>query len=122
MNNETKEASHLFATPIEPFTDSSKARQWYLTLSSWLKDNDFQPSDTDPCLFVIRHHRVKLFVAVYVDDILTVSNDQSVIHRFQSILSQRFKTTHDQEITGIVGIGIQQLENGSIHMTQKEVH
>jgi hypothetical protein len=70
-------------------------RLWALKLHSVLKSIGFQRIDCDYSVYVYWCGNVKVFVLVYVDDLLLVSNSKDAIRRVKNDLSAHFKL-HDQ--------------------------
>ena len=68
------------------------ARCWNATLDSFLKSNGFRQSDADHCIYIKHIVDDGCFVifAVYVDDIIPVSNDMKLLHIEKEILCKKF--------------------------------
>lgn len=55
-------------------------RAWFTRFSLFLLDIRFQASVIDSSLFLFFHGNVKLFMLVYVDDIIITGTDCAYIH------------------------------------------
>jgi hypothetical protein len=58
------------------------SRQWAIKLTNYLKEIAFEQSKSDPCVFVKRDevNNDVIFVLVYVDDMMLVSNSTQTIN------------------------------------------
>jgi hypothetical protein len=60
-------------------------RAWFTRLSQALFELGFHSSSVDTSLFIYYHSNVTLYLLVYVDDILIIGTDTTVLH---SIIAQ----------------------------------
>ena len=60
------------------------ARRWYLHLRSILLKMGFRQLFTDSCIYLKRSSGVLLIIAVYVDDLLAISNLESELEKFKA--------------------------------------
>ena len=82
-------------------------RLWALKLHSVLESIGFQRIDCDYSVYVYRRDDIKVFVPVYVDDLLLASNSKDAIRRVKDDLAAHFKL-HDQgPAKSILGIKIE---------------
>lgn len=83
-------------------------RNWNHTIDKWLIEQGFTKSQADPCLYIkITQNREEyLIVALYVDDILTVSHKTEIRNNFVDKLSKRFKLTDGGEAKWFLGMRI----------------
>jgi Reverse transcriptase (RNA-dependent DNA polymerase)/gag-polypeptide of LTR copia-type len=80
-------------------------RDWNLLLRDYLIGQcGFTQSLADPCLFVNRDR--KLYLLVYVDDILAAAEHQTEIDWFAKMLSRRFNTKNLGEISKVLGMRV----------------
>lgn len=82
------------------------SRQWYLELDSNLKRNGFQRSLVDPCVYFDINSTKMTFVAVFIDDLLIFSNDDTKKLFLKTKLRERFKMTDLGEAKFCVGLRI----------------
>ncbi|GKV47997.1 hypothetical protein SLEP1_g54840 [Rubroshorea leprosula] len=66
------------------------SRNWFAKLSSALLEVGFLSSPVDPSLFTRINGAIKMFVLVYVDDIIVTGNDVAAISSLKSFLHSRF--------------------------------
>jgi hypothetical protein len=65
---------------------------WYKELETFLLSIDFvKATGIDPCLFLLKDKELVLYLLVYVDDLLIISNSEVFSSRFKAKLQQRFK-------------------------------
>ena len=81
-------------------------REWAGLFSAFLANWGFTRSKIDTCLYTYRIGSTFLWAAVYVDDVLLVSNNQALRARFMSALSARFPTDDKGELQWLLGIAI----------------
>jgi transposase InsO family protein len=94
-------------------------RQWNRKLITFLLDSNFRQCDYDPCLF-ISLGPTKVYVAVYVDDILISSSSEEEIARTKALFSSTFKMTDLGELE--VFLGIKVTRSGSILQLSQEAY
>ena len=96
-------------------------REWYTLLSSFLIECGYKRSDADKCLFSRTEGQTVSYLAVYVDDILVVSNKEEEVQRVTKMLGDRFHSITIQEGADIsfVGIEIHTEPNGDVKIRQK---
>jgi hypothetical protein len=67
------------------------ARLWYNTIAAFLESKGFVKNFYDPCIFVRQNAAgVKLYCAIYVDDIKAICADQAELDLFQFQLEEIF--------------------------------
>ena len=82
-------------------------RLWYQTLKTYMQSQGFQPMDSEQCVF-IRHDGSKWQVVIlYVDDLLTFSNDANMKAEFTEALCKKFKVEDKGKLQYYLGINIQ---------------
>ena len=81
-------------------------REWAGLFSSFLASWGFTRSKIDTCLYMYHFGSTFLWAAVYVDDVLLVSNDKPLRARFMAALSARFPTDDKGELQWLLGIAI----------------
>lgn len=65
-------------------------RAWFTRLSTYLISHGFHAAKSDASLFVYRHSTARIYVLVYVDDILVTSNHPPSISHLISTLKSKF--------------------------------
>ena len=68
----------------------TKASQlWHKTFHEFMVKEGFTPNPRDPCLYV--HNKLKLFCALYVDDILSAAKNEKQLLSFLKRMEKMFK-------------------------------
>ena len=88
------------------------ARCWNIAIDEFLKLNGFKMSGADSCLYVKSVKDVNgninfVILALYVDDILLMSNSNDMMAREKESLSKRFNISDQGEVHFILGMLIQ---------------
>uniref|UniRef100_A0A1Y1M571 Integrase catalytic domain-containing protein n=1 Tax=Photinus pyralis TaxID=7054 RepID=A0A1Y1M571_PHOPY len=93
------------------------SRCWNQKFTVFIRDFNFKPCDSDPCVFVRRNKNIIVIVALYVDDGLVVSNSANEIDHVLSYLCKQFDVkVFDAKC--FVGLEIEQFSDGSIRIHQ----
>ena len=87
------------------------ARCWNQTLDVFLLKNGYRKSNADSCIYVKSVKQENGFIsfvilAVYVDDIIPVSNDPEMLASEKQLLSNEFQMVDQGEIQFILGMSI----------------
>ncbi|KAK3749555.1 hypothetical protein QZH41_007287 [Actinostola sp. cb2023] len=106
-----KKPDHVCKLKKSIYGLKQSARCWNTTIDEYLKSADYRKSDADGCIYVksIREadgHISYMIMGVYVDDIVTVSNDCSLLKAEKAGLCQRFKMVDQGEIHYLLGMSI----------------
>ena len=95
-------------------------REWATLLSTFLIGWGFTRSSIDTCLYTYSSGSIFLWAAVYVDDVLLVSNNQALRTRFMSALTARFPTDDKGELQWLLGIAVTRDRKArTLHLSQK---
>lgn len=81
-------------------------RRWYQCLDEFLKQQNFQQSENDPCLYVKTCNNVTLFILIYVDDIIIASNVPAELTLVKDALKDRFDMVDLGVVTHFLGIEV----------------
>ncbi|PKU80918.1 Retrovirus-related Pol polyprotein from transposon TNT 1-94 [Dendrobium catenatum] len=81
-------------------------RQWYNTLTSFLVSLGFSHSTSDPSLLILTKGNIKLFLLIYVDDILLTGNDPTALNNTINQLQQQFRMKILGPVSSFLGISI----------------
>ena len=79
------------------------ATEWNHTLDAWMRNNGFNASIKDPCLYV--HAQRALHVLTYVDDLLIMGAESETVEWFKRKLTATFASTlggHIKQYLGMV--------------------
>ena len=66
-------------------------RCWNIAIDDHLKKMKFVQTEGDPCLYVSRDDAERVFIAVYVDDILIAAKTDKRIDEVKAAIASRFK-------------------------------
>jgi transposase InsO family protein len=100
-------------------------RCWNEKIDRYLKSQGYQQSDADPCIY----HRTKnvggrmvlLYIGVYVDDTIFMSNDTATLHSEKAKISEEFSMDDRGEIHFILGMEIRRdRANKILTISQKQ--
>ena len=85
------------------------ARCWNQTLDSFLRANGYRKSGADTCIYVKSERKPNGFIsfvilAVYVDDIIPVSNDVDMLNAEKESLCREFEMVDQGEIHFVLGM------------------
>ncbi|XP_020682429.1 uncharacterized protein LOC110099574 [Dendrobium catenatum] len=94
-------------------------RQWYNTFTSVLVSLGFRHSQSDPSLLLYTKNQVKIFLLIYVDDILVAGNDSILISSILAKLNSEFAMKHLGEVHDFLGIQISK-SNSSYFLSQAQ--
>lgn len=97
------------------------ARAWYLKLSGELEKAGFLPCHTDPCLFKGKCMGAEVYILVYVDDLLIISDHAEAAEQVQKTVTTAFKARVMGEPTYFLGLHIDRdATTGSIYLGQRQ--
>ena len=65
-------------------------RAWYHELRKFLIASGFHNSHVDTSLLVLNNGVNRLYLLVYVDDIILTGNDDTMVHKFMQLLAHQF--------------------------------
>ncbi|PKU66380.1 Retrovirus-related Pol polyprotein from transposon TNT 1-94 [Dendrobium catenatum] len=82
-------------------------RQWYNTFTAYLISLGFANSISDPSLFILNKSDCKLFLLIYVDDILFTGNNKTMLDNILAHLHSRFSIKHLGTAHQFLGIKIE---------------
>ena len=95
------------------------SRQWFLKLTSALKDAGYQQSKADYSLFVRSKGASLTAILVYVDDVILAGNDLSFIEKTKEFLASRFKLKDLGKLKYFLGIEVARSSRG-ISLSQRK--
>jgi hypothetical protein len=78
-------------------------------IGNFLKESGLKQSNADPCLYILEKGKEKLFLVLYVDDMLIVSTTSEMQNELVSKLKKKFKIT-GKPATYFLGLEIEQTE------------
>ena len=83
-------------------------RNWHQTLNSYLKEQGFDQSTADPCVFIKHESNDVTILLVWVDDIIIATNTTDLMSDIKSKLSLKFRMKDLGELSSFLGIKFQQ--------------
>lgn len=100
-----------------PYGLKQAPRAWFTRLSTFLLSHGFLASKSDPSLFIYRSSTIRIYILIYVDDILVTSNDPSSISRLISTLHSEFALKDLGSLHYFLGIEAVST-SGGLHLCQ----
>lgn len=94
------------------------ARVWNKTLNSILIKEGYKQSQIDLCLYVKRTNYEKIYLIIYVDDIIIASNNEKCISDLYKRLCNYFELTDLGDISYYLGIKVTKDEDGIYSIDQ----
>jgi hypothetical protein len=86
------------------------ARCWNDKIDAYLKASEYKQSSADPCIYyrtqMIGNKAVVVFIGVYVDDTIFMSNDTAVLEAEKARISSEFAMDDRGEIHFILGMEV----------------
>ena len=82
------------------------ARVWNQWIDTVLRENGFERSSADSCLYVRRSKEFMVFVLIYVDDIVVVCKTDEEYQHFTNILRSKFKISELGNLKYFLGIHV----------------
>lgn len=99
-------------------------RAWNTRIDTYFKKNGFTQCPYEAALYVKKYRNNILLVALYVDDLIFLGNDNKMICEFKNEMTREFEMTDLGQMKFFLGLEIQQGEEGifvSQEMYAKEI-
>ena len=93
-------------------------RAWFDTFTSHLKDEGYVHSPHNPCVFSKRVGEKFIHLAVFVDDVVAVSNCDEMQRDLTAKMKSVFKLTESDTLENVLGFHIDYNTDGSMTLTQ----
>lgn len=93
------------------------SRVWNKKFTSFIKQFEFKPLISDPCVFVRKKGNSHMMLGIYVDDGLIAKSDGAEIKKVIDYLQQEFEMKCS-DATCFLGMAINYYEDGSLHLSQ----
>ena len=90
-------------------------------MDNFLKSSGYEQCNADPCLYVKQVRDGLLMIALYVDDMLTASNNKKLLRQQKEVLQERFCMKDLGEAHYCLGIEIERDRNNKrmlLHQTR----
>jgi histone deacetylase 1/2 len=94
-------------------------RAWQHALFDLLREEGYQQSLKEPCVWFRRIANTIVIIAVYVDDVLITGDNTAEINRISSTMGKRFKMKDLGEIRQFLGIEARHLPGGALFISQE---
>ncbi|CAN0884915.1 Retrovirus-related Pol polyprotein from transposon RE1, partial [Linum grandiflorum] len=96
-------------------------RAWFHCLTTALQEFGFQPSKTDPSLFIYKSGSTALYLLVYVDDIVITGTHSSQIQLLLKFLQSRFALRDLGRLSYFLGIEVHHTSTGLVLSQRKYI-
>jgi len=93
-------------------------RNWNMLLHKCLIENNFTQSSVDHCVYRKEVGEKKVFVLIWVDDIILAASDNEIMNETKMMLQERFKMKDLGKLSYFLGIEFEQ-GDGFVKMSQK---
>jgi hypothetical protein len=94
-------------------------REWNAVIHKYLLSQGFKQSMADPCIYIKRESHEPIFVGVYVDDIITLG-EENAAHKFRKDLRKYFNITEGGILEWYLGVSFDQLMDKTIVLNQTQ--
>lgn len=78
--------------------------KWYDTINAKLVTVGVKPTQSDPCMYSYGGGDSLAILTLYVNKVITIGKDQSVVRRLQKPLTVRFAMSDMGEVSLILGM------------------
>ena len=93
-------------------------RCWNSVLNSYLLELSFKQSDADPCIYIKNANDTKIVLAVYVDDLIIMTDTESDMTDIKHALESKFEMKDLGELHYCLGITVER-DSSRIRLNQK---
>ena len=95
-------------------------RAWNMRLDDFLKEKGFEKSLNDTAIYVKGEGGSRVILAIYVDDILLISKEFSLVVEMKQELCNEFEMVDFEEVESILGIQVtRNVQEGWLELDQK---
>lgn len=91
---------------------------WYLTAYEFFSSLGFCRCVSDPCLLQFENPSGKVYLCIYVDDIILCSRSRQLVDWVVNGTKKRFPVRDEKPLSWIVGLHIEE-NNGLLHVSQQ---
>lgn len=96
-------------------------RDWYECFNDYMIEVKFERSKYDYCLYTGMMNGEKLYLILYVDDLLICGSSMKAISELKSLLQQRFRMKDLGQVQNYVGIEIEYFQDkGELFLCQEK--
>ncbi|UYV82176.1 hypothetical protein LAZ67_21001267 [Cordylochernes scorpioides] len=94
-------------------------RCWNKCLDEWLKKKGFVRNPVDPCVYKLKLNEGMIILSLYVDDILTLTENQEVREKCIELLRGHFETKYIGPVSYLLGVNFTRSKDGCVTLTQR---
>jgi hypothetical protein len=80
------------------------SRSWNIRFDETIKEFGFTKNPDEACVYKKEADEIKIFLVLYVDDILLIGNDKTALNEVKDYLSKQFSMKDLGEATYILGM------------------
>ncbi|XP_014511707.1 uncharacterized protein LOC106770409 [Vigna radiata var. radiata] len=103
---------HVFKLRKALYGLKQAPRSWYECLSEFLMKKGFSRGKVDSALFIKSLNKDKLYVQIYVDDIIFGSTNSTLCKEFSKTMQDEFEMSMMGKLTYFLGLQVKQAKNG----------
>lgn len=94
---------------------------YHAGLGNHLRSHDFQPSETDQCLYIWNKPEIPVIAAVTTDDLLILEPSAHLLHAFHRTIVLKYRVTDFGSPVPYLGWRISRTETDAIHDGQPDL-
>jgi hypothetical protein len=96
-------------------------RRWYERITTFLTSHGYKQLKSDSCIFCSNDPTVKIYICIYVDDLL-IAGTTNEVNKFKAMMHKEFNMTETPIADKFIGLEIHRNRtNKKIHISQKHV-
>ena len=93
---------------------------WFNTIDPALVEIDLVPLQSDTCVYLYDRDGVRIYLTLYVDDLLLAGNNSDAMAMVKEKLKQRFRMTDMEAVSLVLAMEIKRdLERGTLTISQE---
>jgi len=81
-------------------------KAWFKRFSDYLEDIGFHETKSDCSLFIYHHQHILFFLLIYVDDILIIGNNSTIISQFIEKFGTQFSMMNLSNLHYFLGVKV----------------
>ena len=95
-------------------------RRWYERITTFLKSKGYKQLKSDSCIFCSQDPTIKIYICIYVDDIL-IAGTTDEVDKFKNMMYSEFKMTEIPVADKFIGLEINRnRKTKKIHLSQNQ--
>lgn len=80
------------------------AYNWYVKIKEFFKSLNLNQSKIEPYIFFKNDYQEIVYILLYVDDLIVISNSQDTLNEYKQKINQKFPSKDKGEITKCIGV------------------